>query len=834
MSFSNIEQIALSFEKLSLSKEKALETAKNPKIAPVLQDILSISEKLSSEISKPAGALLYKLSTTATPEIKPHFDFIINQILIGNLATNDQFTEALLFCKHSDPQDSYDAFKAACGVGIVVDDAQVFASVDAFLANNAEKLATDRYRTLGPFLSKLRQIPALRWAKAEKVKQALEVQVEQIIGPKDDRDLPQKGKSKKAPKPDNSKSIPDNAKKTTKQAEKPLEYTPASLESMFAEGDASKFHKPGGNPQISSALMDQHLKATNGKVITRFPPEPNGYLHIGHAKAINVNFGYAKAHQGICNLRYDDTNPEAEDEKYLISILDTIKWLGFEPNNIFYASNYFQQLFDLAVHMINKGLAYVCHCSGEEIHQQRGGESMGPRFACKHRDRPIQESLDQFYKMRDGRYAQGEATLRMKMDLEDGNPQMWDLIAYRVLYATHHRTGNDWCIYPTYDFAHCLSDSIENITHSLCTTEFTQSRKSYYWLCDAVDVYKPVQWEYGRLSVTNTILSKRKLLTLLNDHIVSDLDDPRLYTLPALRRRGVPAAAINGFVRELGVTTAKTTIDVSRLENHIRDCLNSSAPRLMAVLNPIKVRLTNFNNILDLDVPFKPRDPSFGSHTIPFTDTLYIDSSDFRLEDTKDYYRLAPNKTVGLLYAPGPITCTQVVYAPDGSISELLCKLEDGSDGNPIPKPKTYIQWVPICPERGSPVTLDQVRIYNNLFKHSNPFDKSLVPDGWLTDVNPNSLQTEKSAMIETGIFDLIAKFVNDSDKKVHFNKKEFEELRFQFLRIGYFCIDKDSIFSDNFADLCKNSNANQYHEFASNANIILNRIVTLKEDQNK
>ncbi|PVV02769.1 hypothetical protein BB560_002763 [Smittium megazygosporum] len=834
MSSDSVLDLASQFESLHLSKEKALETAKNQKLAPVLLDALKTAQSNCPDLSKVMGTLIYALATTIPPEAKPYQNFLISEITNGNLVSNNQLTEALAFCKKSDPTASYQSFKDACGVGVVVQDSEISSSIADFLKENSEKLTKDRYRTLGPFLSQLRKIPNLKWASAEKIKTQLESQVEALIGPKDERDIPQKGKAKKSAKGGNAKAANNTKAATSKPEPKSQEYAPASLEKMFADGDISKLHKPGENPQVSKEIMDAHLKVTGRRVITRFPPEPNGYLHIGHAKAINVNFGYAKTHNGTCNLRYDDTNPETEETQYIVSILEAIKWLGFEPDKIFYASDYFDQLFELAVRMIKRGLGYVCHCTPEEIYAQRGGESMGPRTECKHRNRPIEESLEEFYKMRDGRYAQGEAVLRMKMDLEDGNPQMWDLIAYRILYATHHRTGDKWCIYPTYDFAHCLCDSIENITHSLCTTEFTQSRKSYYWLCDAVEVYKPVQWEYGRLSVTNTVLSKRRLLKLLNEGIIPSLDDPRLFTLPALRRRGVPAAAINGFVRELGVTTAKTSIEVSRLENHIRDCLNSIAPRLMVVLDPIKIRITNYDKETDLQVPFNPRDASFGTHTIPFTSTLYIDRSDFRLEASADYSRLAPNKTVGLLYAPAPITCTDVVYAADGTISEILCKLEDGSDGNPPPKAKKYIQWVPHCPARGSPVKLGEVRLYNGLFKHSNPYDKTVVPGGWLSDINPESRQTITTAIAETGIFDLISKFISDPKTSQVFSKGNYEELRFQFLRMGYFCVDKDSEFSESFKNLSLKNSSDSYNQLPSECKLVLNRIVTLKDSLKK
>lgn len=553
----------------------------------------------------------------------------------------------------------------------------------------------------------------------------------------------------------------------------------------------SKLHKPGGNPQIKPELMEAHLKATGGKVKTRFPPEPNGFLHIGHAKAININFSYAQAFGGTCYLRYDDTNPEAEELRYFDSILETVEWLGFKPDKITYSSDYFQELYELAVECIKRDKAYICHCTAEDMHEMRGGDAKGPRRDCPHRNRPIEESLEEFEKMKQGRYKEGEATLRMKMDMQNPNPQFWDLVAYRVLFTPHVRSGDKWCIYPTYDFTHCLCDSFENITHSLCTTEFRMSRESYFWLCDAVEVYKPVQWEYGRLNITNTVLSKRKLMKLVDEGFVSGWDDPRLFTLMALRRRGFTPEAINAFVRELGVTTTMSTIEVGRLENYVREHLNDIAPRIMAVMDPIKVVVTNVADdfLLELTVPNKPRDDSMGSHMVPFTKTVYIDGSDFREEDDPNYYRLAPGKTVGLLYVPEPITCTNVVKNADGSIKEI-----HATYGATSKKPKTYIQWVAESKKHNSPIPAT-IRLYSNLFKHSNPYDKELVPGGWLSDVNPESLVV-KTGFVEVGVR---GKSVGD---------------KFQFQRVGYFCIDQDSnVEKDEF---------------------VFNRTVTLKEDAKK
>lgn len=468
--------------------------------------------------------------------------------------------------KFSEEGFKEEEFDAATGVGVVVSPEEIKAAVNEYIESNKENIVSNRYKTLGPTLANTRRMPSLRWADGGKIKDEVEAQFLALLGPKDERDAPQKKKKEAKPAAAAAKG------------EKKVEEKQVDLTKTFFEGELGKLHKPGGNKQIKPELMEEHLKTTGGKVVTRFPPEPNGYLHIGHAKAINVNFGYAKAHGGVTYLRYDDTNPEAEEEKYFVSILETVRWLGFEPFKITYSSDYFQELFDLAVRLIKKGLAYTCQCTPEEINACRGGKDHGERRACEHRERPIEETLDQFMKMKEGRYKEGEITLRMKMDLTSGNPQFWDLIAYRVMYTPHFRTHDAWCIYPTYDFTHCLVDSFENITHSLCTTEFRQSRESYYWLVDAVEVYKPVQWEYGRLNVNGTIMSKRKILKMVNNNYVSDWDDPRLYTLVGIRRRGVPPEAINSFVLELGVTTSLTSIDIARFDNKVREYLDKTTP----------------------------------------------------------------------------------------------------------------------------------------------------------------------------------------------------------------------------------------------------------------
>lgn len=676
-----------------------------------------------------------------------------------------------------------------------------------YIESNKENIVNNRYKTLGPTLANTRRMPSLRWADGGKIKDEVEAQFLALLGPKDERDAPQKKKKEAKPA----------AAAAAGKGEKKVEEKQVDLTKTFFEGELGKLHKPGGNKQIKPELMEEHLKTTGGKVVTRFPPEPNGYLHIGHAKAINVNFGYAKAHGGVTYLRYDDTNPEAEEEKYFVSILETVRWLGFEPFKITYSSDYFQELFDLAVRLIKKGLAYTCQCTPEEINACRGGKDHGERRACEHRERPIEETLDQFMKMKEGRYKEGEITLRMKMDLTSGNPQFWDLIAYRVMYTPHFRTHDAWCIYPTYDFTHCLVDSFENITHSLCTTEFRQSRESYYWLVDAVEVYKPVQWEYGRLNVNGTIMSKRKILKMVNNNYVSDWDDPRLYTLVGIRRRGVPPEAINSFVLELGVTTSLTSIDIARFDNKVREYLDKTTPRLMAIQDPVRVVLTNVPDdfVEEVVVPNKPRDPAMGEHKVPFAKVLYIDRSDFREQDAKGYFRLAPGKSVGLLYAKHPIHCVSYKKDAEGKVTEIECVYENEGE---FKKPKTYIHWVAESAKHNSPVKIDELRVYERLFKHDIP---DSVEGGYLNDINENSLEVVKGAIAEVGIYDHIAEWVKKTN-----GGKDKESMRWQFTRTGYFCLDKDTELD---AELIL---AGKVKEGLSK--IIVNRTVSLKEDAEK
>lgn len=531
------------------------------------------------------------------------------------------------------------------------------------------------------------------------------------------------------------------------------------------------------NAIFKEGFLDRVYKERPVKdVYTRFPPEPNGYLHIGHAKAIAINFGFARFHGGQCNLRFDDTNPEAEEEIYFTAIKEIISWLGFTPAKITHSSDNFERLYELAEELIRREKAYVCHCSDTEIKLQRGDEGKRPRYRCEHAERTVDTNLTEFRAMRDGKYAPKTAFLRMKQDITDGNPQMWDLAAYRVLNAEHHRTGDTWKIYPTYDFTHGLCDSFEGISHSLCTTEFIQSRVSYEWLNKSLEVYEPMQREYGRLSISGTVLSKRKIARLVNEGVVRGWNDPRLYTLIGIRRRGVPPGAILEFVNELGVTTAATTIQLARFDQTVRRYLERTVPRLMLVLTPLRVEISDAEPS-DLVIPFSPKDPKMGTHTLHLTKTVFIDASDFRTEDSKGYFRLAPGKSVGLLQLPFPIKCTSFTLAEDGKTVASVSAEYDRSGA----KPKTYIQWVP---EDSRKV---EVRMYNSLFKSEKPDD---VEGGFMKDVNPESETIYADALVEPGFDEVRARAPWPEAKETGESKLGdggAETVRFQGMRVSFY-----------------------------------------------
>jgi len=508
-----------------------------------------------------------------------------------------------------------------------------------------------------------------------------------------------------------------------------------------------------------------------GRVLTRFPPEPNGYLHIGHAKSICLNFGLAQKYGGQTNLRFDDTNPVKEDVEYVNSIKEDIRWLGFQWANEFYASDYFEQLYEWAELLIKKGLAYVDDQSQEEIRKNRGTVTQ-PGVESPWRNRSVEENLDLFRRMRAGEFKDGEKVLRAKIDMAHPNMLMRDPIMYRIIHAEHHRTGNKWCIYPMYDYAHGQSDSIEKITHSICTLEFDVHRPLYDWFIEKLEIFPSKQYEFARLNLSYTVMSKRKLLQLVQEKIVMGWDDPRMPTICGLRRRGYTPESIRYFADKVGVAKRDNVIDLSLLEFCIREDLNKRAQRRMAVLNPLKVIIVNYpeGQTEELEAINNPEDESAGKRMVPFSREIYIERDDFMENPPKKFFRLAPGQEVRLRYAYF-IKCVDVIKDDKGNITELHCTYDPASRGGNSPdgrKVQGTIHWVSV------PHAIKaEIRLFDRLFSKPDPDD---VPEGqdWKASINPDSLT-------------IIEGFLEPSLKNVkHLDK-------FQFERLGYFCVDYDS-----------------------------------------
>lgn len=503
-------------------------------------------------------------------------------------------------------------------------------------------------------------------------------------------------------------------------------------------------------------------------LITRFPPEPNGYLHIGHAKSICLNFGIAQEFKGKCNLRFDDTNPVKEDVEFVESIKQDVSWLGFEWNELRFASDYFEQLFQYAMQLIKDGNAYVCHLNADEVRTYRGTLTE-PGKDSPYRNRSVEENTDLFTRMRAGEFADGECTLRAKIDMASPNINMRDPALYRIKHAHHHRTANDWCIYPMYDYAHCISDAIEGITHSLCTLEFEDHRPLYDWILDTLKTpCHPQQIEFARLSLDYTITSKRKLHQLVNNQHVSGWDDPRMPTISGLRRRGYPAAAIRDFCERIGITKKDSQIDVGVLENCVRENLDFNAPRAMCVIKPLKVVIENYpeDQTENLDASNHPKRPELGKRTVPFSREIYIEQDDFMEDPPKKFFRLGPGKEVRLRYAYY-VTCTDVIKNASGDVIELRCTYDPETRGGKSPdgrKVKGTIHWVSV--NHALPV---QVNLYDRLFNKPNP----AAEENYLEDLNPDSLQIIDNAFAEPSM------------------SSSAEGEGIQFERTGYFTRDK-------------------------------------------
>ena len=527
-------------------------------------------------------------------------------------------------------------------------------------------------------------------------------------------------------------------------------------------------------PHFIRNIVEDDLRTGKweGRVVTRFPPEPNGYLHIGHAKSICLNFGVAADYGGTCHMRFDDTNPAKEETEYVESILDDVRWLGFDWGpHLYYASDYFEQLYEYAVRLVEAGKAYVCSLSPEKIREYRGTLTE-PGKDSPYRDRSVEENLKLFEAMRAGEFPDGAHVLRAKIDMASPNLNMRDPTIYRIRRAHHHRTGDKWCIYPMYDFTHCLSDSIEKITHSICTLEFEDHRPLYDWVLDELGVYHPQQIEFARLNLTFTVLSKRKLVELVSQGHVAGWDDPRMPTIAGFRRRGYTPEAVRDFCERIGVAKRDSVVDLSLLEYCLREDLNRRAPRVMAVLDPLRVVIENYpeGQQEELDAVNNPEDESMGTRKVPFSRVLYIERDDFREDPPKKYFRLAPGREVRLRYAYF-IKCVDVVKDDAGEVTELRCVYDPETRGGGAPdgrKVKATLHWV-----SAAHAFEGQVRLYDHLFLKPNPGG-----DGrdYKEDLNPDSLRVVPSAKLEPSL------------------REAVPGSRYQFERLGYFCADsKDS-----------------------------------------
>jgi len=531
----------------------------------------------------------------------------------------------------------------------------------------------------------------------------------------------------------------------------------------------------------------------DGRVITRFPPEPNGYLHIGHAKSICLNFGIAAEFEGgQCNLRFDDTNPIKEEEEYIKSIIADVCWLGWDwQDRLYYASDYFERMYQYAVQLIKAGRAYVCDLDAEATREYRGTLTT-PGKDSPYRNRSIEANLDLFERMKADEFSDGSRTLRAKIDMTHPNLNMRDPVIYRILHADHPRTGNKWCIYPMYDWAHGLEDSIERITHSICTLEFENHRPLYDWFLDELGIYHPQQIEFARLNLTYTVMSKRKLLQLVERGLVNGWDDPRMPTISGLRRRGYSPVAIRNFCRRIGVNKFNSTVDVAILEHCLREDLNKTSLRVMAVLRPLKVVITNYpqGQTEEMDAVNNPEDPAAGSRKVPFSRELYIEQDDFMEDPPRKFFRLAPGREVRLRYAYF-ITCTDVVKDENGNVIELRCTYDPATRGGDSPdgrKVKATLHWV-----SAEHALKAEVRLYDHLFSVENP-ERTEEGNDFTSNLNPNSLETLSCCYAEPSLKD--ATSLN----------------RYQFERLGYFCVDPDS----------------------SDGQLIFNRTVTLRDPWKK
>eukprot|EP00271_Cylindrocystis_brebissonii_P006049 TRINITY_DN18593_c0_g1_i1.p1 TRINITY_DN18593_c0_g1~~TRINITY_DN18593_c0_g1_i1.p1 ORF type:complete len:827 (+),score=177.56 TRINITY_DN18593_c0_g1_i1:274-2754(+) len=774
------------FLRCGLEERTAQNAVANAKVTNTFSDVIHEAQ-LEGGCDRAVGNLLYTVATKFPANALKHRPTFLSYITSSKIKSMPQLELGLAYLATvGDEPLKLEELEEKCGVGIEVTEADIKAAVTQVVEAEKARLLAERYRVnVGGLLAQVRALQP--WADGKLARTELDAQIFALLGERTAAD-DEKPKKKKEKKPAASKPAEEsNGSATSASGATSAPESSGAPPPPEEEADPyAQFPNPADNIQVHTEIafsdgriwrphnkrerLEKHLAETGGKIMSRFPPEPNGYLHIGHAKAMNVSFGLAREREGNCYLRFDDTNPEAEKQEYIDHIQEIVGWLGWKPYKVTYSSDYFQELYDLAVELIKRGCAYVDHQTGEEIKDFREKHLNSPW-----RDRPIEESLRLFDDMRRGLVEEGKATLRMKQDMKSANPNMYDLIAYRIKFAAHPHAGNKWCVYPSYDYTHCIVDSLENVTHSLCTLEFETRRASYYWLLEALSLYHPYVWEYARLSITNTVLSKRKLNKLVTDGHVNGWDDPRLLTLAGLRRRGASPDAINAFCRAVGITRSDNIIRVELLDHFLRDDMNRTAPRAMVVLRPLKVVVENFpeGEVEEVEAKLWP-DAKAGdeaaTYKTPFSRELYIEASDFRVQDSKDYYGLAPGKTAMLRYAY-PVKCTGVIM--DEADPSVVKEVRVEYDRAKSTKPKGVIHWVAATASASHPGPLQvEVRLIEKLFMAENPGE---LGDDWLANLNPHSMEVVKGAL---AVRALAGSAVGS---------------RFQFERIGYFCVDPDS-----------------------------------------
>ena len=738
-----MEDKAKLFEAFGLNAGKVKTMLKNETKSNRLAELLIMTGKETGP--KHIGVLLEMISTTLPPKLKGTERYLVEKIVADDITKKDQLTAAFKFLAKLEDKTNINTedFDKACGVGVVISPEEIQSAIDSLVEENKTEIEEKKWNfNFTAFIHKIND--TMLWADRGIVVSKIRQAELEILGPKP-KDWSKQQKTGKAKR--------DKAEKKDEGFKNDL-FAPKDRLSKLISRDIAE----GENTKKNWA---KHTEFAKGRTITRFPPEPNGYLHIGHAKSIRFNFSIAEDHGGVTYLRFDDTNPEKEDIEYIEGIIENVEWLGAKPFKITYSSDYMQELYDLGVELIKRGKGYVCHQTKEEMREGREKLTDSPN-----RDRSVEENLKLFNDMRMGKFEEGVCCMRMKGDMKHNNPNMRDHVAWRIKYTAHPHIGSKWCIYPTYDFTHCIIDSLENITHSLCTLEFENRRESYYWLLDELDLFKPYVWEFSRLNVSGSVLSKRKIDTMIKENMLTGWDDPRVLTLKGLRRRGYTPASINNFIDSLGVARKgnETVTDVRVLEWHLRKDLEATAPRSFCVLDPVKLVIVNveegFSQVCKGEL--FPGIENGGTVDFTLTNTVYIDQSDFSEEPKEGFFGLQPGQEVCLKYGIF-IKIVEIVKKEDGTVD--FVKVEKVEFEGKVKR--GIVHWV----DANHSIDVD-VKLFNPLFNVENPKD---FKDDWLDHYNHNSLVSMSKA------------------KWWDFHKDAKVNDRFQFQRLGYFMVSDET-----------------------------------------